>query len=218
MEAVLARVVGRLGTVWPAGCTETGRTSLVVLAGRGDRERLADRVREVKRRLAAERGSENATLALSAPVRGVAGLSAAASEATLLAALQEQADGAPPVASFAAVEDVGALRVLFPLRESGVLREFVADAIGPLQQHDRRGALRATLRAFLESGGSQVEAALRLGIHRNTLAYRLRRIADLTGRDVTDPRWWLTMHLALRAEDVLTAAARPPGAGDVEGG
>jgi purine catabolism regulator len=59
------------------------------------------------------------------------------------------------------------------------------------------------LRAFLESGGSQVDASQRLGIHRNTLAYRLRRIGDLIGRDLGDPRTWLTLHLALRASDLL---------------
>ncbi len=45
--------------------------------------------------------------------------------------------------------------------------------------------------------------AAKLGIHRNTLAYRLRRIGELIGRDVGDPRTWLTLHLALWASELL---------------
>jgi DNA-binding PucR family transcriptional regulator len=60
--------------------------------------------------------------------------------------------------------------------------------------------LRATLLAYLETGGSHVESAARLGIHRNTLAYRLKQIAVLTGTDPADPSTRLTLHLALTVE------------------
>jgi purine catabolism regulator len=93
--------------------------------------------------------------------------------------------------------------LLYHLRETPELRGFVSEALGALPAGDRRGTLRATLRAFLESGGSQVDASQRLGIHRNTLSYRLRRIGELIGRDVADPTAWLTLHLAIRASDML---------------
>jgi purine catabolism regulator len=95
------------------------------------------------------------------------------------------------------------MRLLYHLRETRELRAFVSQALGGLEQRDQRGTLRQTLRAFLESGGSQVDASHRLGIHRNTLAYRLRRIGELVGRDVADPGTWLTLHLALRASEIL---------------
>jgi purine catabolism regulator len=59
------------------------------------------------------------------------------------------------------------------------------------------------LRTYLESGGSHADASHRLGIHRNTLAYRLRRIGQLIGRDVSDPSTWLTLHLSLWASELL---------------
>jgi purine catabolism regulator len=113
-------------------------------------------------------------------------------------------------ASFGSVDDLGAMGLLYQLRESTALRGFIAGALGALPNGDQRGTLRATLRAFLESGGSQVDASRRLGIHRNTLAYRLRRIGDLVGRDVADPRVWLTLYLALRASDMLDALVDHP--------
>jgi hypothetical protein len=55
----------------------------------------------------------------------------------------------------------------------------------------RRGALPETLFTFLECGGSHVDAAKQLNIHRITLAYRLKQIADSTQRDPAEPsaRW-----------------------------
>jgi PucR family transcriptional regulator, purine catabolism regulatory protein len=54
-----------------------------------------------------------------------------------------------------------------------------------------------TLRAVLERGGVN-EAAAALGVHRNTIAYRLRRIEALTGWRLTDPELRLPLAAALR--------------------
>lgn len=48
--------------------------------------------------------------------------------------------------------------------------------------------LLQTLRAYLESGGSLEATAKSLFVHANTVRYRLRRIQELIGEDVTDPR------------------------------
>lgn len=48
--------------------------------------------------------------------------------------------------------------------------------------------LLQTLRAYLENGGSLEATAKSLFVHANTVRYRLRRIQDLIGEDVTDPR------------------------------
>ena len=104
--------------------------------------------------------------------------------------------------------------MLYPLRETSELRQFVSEALGTLERRDQRGTLRDTLRAYLETGGSHADASNRLGIHRNTLAYRLRRIGELIGRDVGDPRTWLTLHLALWASELLESTSmndRPAG-------
>ena len=55
----------------------------------------------------------------------------------------------------------------------------------------------ATLRALLDHGGVN-EAAAALGVHRNTVAYRARRIEALTGWRLADPELRLPLSLALR--------------------
>jgi PucR family transcriptional regulator, purine catabolism regulatory protein len=54
-----------------------------------------------------------------------------------------------------------------------------------------------TLRAVLDAPGP-AEAAHSLGVHRNTIAYRLRRIEDLGSWDLGDPELRVALSVALR--------------------
>jgi DNA-binding PucR family transcriptional regulator len=54
-----------------------------------------------------------------------------------------------------------------------------------------------TLAAFLASDGSPTRAADELYCHRNTVMHRLRRIEQVTGGKVADPRARLQWQLAL---------------------
>ena len=53
---------------------------------------------------------------------------------------------------------------------------------------DAGPALTETLDAYLDSGGAIEACARKLFVHPNTVRYRLKRIADFTGRDPTTPR------------------------------
>lgn len=68
-------------------------------------------------------------------------------------------------------------------------------------------SLLQTLRAYLDSDLSTLGTARRLSVHQNTIAYRLRRIHDLTGHDLHRLDDLLLLRLALRAHDLL--ACRP---------
>jgi hypothetical protein len=201
--ATVARALAPLGTTHPAGGSNGHRVTLIAAMPRMPSETLSERVRDVTMRWEQEAETAPYSLALSGPAFGVASLPRAAMEAEFVSAMQSMGDVTRRAASFGSVDDLGAMGLLYQLRDSAELRRFITEALGALPDRDQRGTLRATLRAFLESGGSQVDASQRLGIHRNTLAYRLRRIGDLVGRDVADPRSWLTLHLALRAANML---------------
>lgn len=56
----------------------------------------------------------------------------------------------------------------------------------------------ATLRAVLDGGAGGTDVAAALGVHRNTVAYRLRRIEERTGWDLADPDLRLALAVALR--------------------
>jgi PucR C-terminal helix-turn-helix domain/GGDEF-like domain len=72
---------------------------------------------------------------------------------------------------------------------------------------DRRagGALASTLRAYADCDLNVARTAERLGVHPNTVHYRLRRVQDLSGRD---PRRFAELVELLTALRLLAAPAR----------
>ena len=65
-----------------------------------------------------------------------------------------------------------------------------------------------TLRAYLDAWGDMAEAARRLGIHANTVRYRVRRLEELSGLDLRDPDERLVTELQLRLH--AQSALQPP--------
>ena len=71
-----------------------------------------------------------------------------------------------------------------------------ARVLGALEGRDHGGLITSTLRAFLATG-SVPEAARRESVHANTVSYRLRRVAELTGLDPRIPAEAALLVLAL---------------------
>lgn len=74
----------------------------------------------------------------------------------------------------------------------------------------RTGELVDTLDAFFATGGVLESTARVLYVHPNTVRYRLRRIADLTGFTATQPRDSFALRVALVVGRLDQAAPRPP--------
>jgi purine catabolism regulator len=145
---------------------------------------------------------------LSGPVRAGAGnpttfdrLSQAAREARY--ALQVCETERRDEAEFA---DLGTYQLLLSLQDPEALRTFAASVLGPIDAYDERhgGHLIPSLRAFLERNARWEAAANDLYVHRHTLRYRMRKIEELTHRELTNARDRMELFLALRARDLLT--------------
>jgi PucR family transcriptional regulator, purine catabolism regulatory protein len=113
----------------------------------------------------------------------------------------------------ASVEDLGSHRLLLALQEDAALEALSRGLLAPLRAYDQRqhGDLVASLRTFLTHNGNWEAAARALGVHRHTLRYRIRRVAELTGRDLESAADRVEFWLALQAADVL--GGRGPGRG-----
>jgi hypothetical protein len=74
-------------------------------------------------------------------------------------------------------------------------RHLVEEVFGPLAA--AKGTLIDTLTAYFQQGQSLEATARAMFVHPNTVRYRLRQVADLTGLAATDPREGLTLRLAL---------------------
>lgn len=86
--------------------------------------------------------------------------------------------------------DVRYGRMLRHLRAHSYREDLTHPAIARLDALDRAEGTDyiATLRALMLHTLNQMETANALGIHRTTLAYRLRRMQEMTGLDLTDAR------------------------------
>jgi DNA-binding PucR family transcriptional regulator len=81
-----------------------------------------------------------------------------------------------------------------------VLRSFTERLLGPLADYDasRHAELLPTLREFLACDGSWSACAARMYVHVNTVRYRISRIEELTGRDLSALPDRVEFFLALR--------------------
>ncbi len=108
------------------------------------------------------------------------------------------ADRVPQLAPVAAWSDLGVYRTLARLAPEA-LRELAAEA-GELAADPE---LARTVEGYLDRAGHVQETAAALGVHRQTLYYRLGKAERLTGRDLADGEDRLALHLALKAARLL---------------
>jgi purine catabolism regulator len=109
----------------------------------------------------------------------------------------------PPVASY---RDLGAFQLLLSLQDDEALRLYCDSVLGPLE--DASGEygdeLIRSLEVYIEQNGQWEKAARELFCHRHTLRYRIRRVEQLTGRDLSSARDRIEFWLALRARELVT--------------
>ncbi len=104
--------------------------------------------------------------------------------------------------------DLSVYRLLFQLEHSPELIAFQEETIGPLLAFEGGNELIHTLEAYFEHNGNLSQTAEALYIHRNTLIYRMERIAAITNLELDKPDNRLALQLALRIYRML---GRMPG-------
>ncbi|MFV5993443.1 PucR family transcriptional regulator [Streptomyces sp. NPDC056231] len=137
------------------------------------------------------------TLGVSAAVHSPEGLRGALEEARHA---RRVAAARPGRVCAAGHHELASHVLLLPFVPDDVRRAFTARLLDPLRDYDRRhrAELIPTLEAFLDCDGSWTRCAARLHLHVNTLRYRVGRIEQLTGRDLSRLEDKLDFFLALR--------------------
>lgn len=113
-----------------------------------------------------------------------------------------------------AFEETGAYRLLLSAvsDDPEELRSFHEETVAPLVTYDDEyeTELLRTLETFLDSDGNVASTAQQLFTHRHTVRYRLERVRDLTGHDVSSSDGRERLSLGLKAMRVL-GIGRPAG-------
>jgi sugar diacid utilization regulator len=161
----------------------------------------------VLRELESNLASYNVAVAVSRPATDPADVHRAGAEA-LLAANVAEAQRTPLLA----FEDTGAYRILLPAmsEDPAELQRFHDETVAPLIAYDEQydTDLLLTLESFLEADGNVAKTSQKLYTHRHTVRYRLERVKELTGLDVSSTDGRERLGLGLKAMRVLGIA--PP--------
>ena len=132
------------------------------------------------------------------------GLPRSLREAQLALRLQKASSPAERTSVYA---DLDVFRMLASVDDLADVDRFVHKWLGTLVSYDERKHtdLLKTLCQYLQHGGSYEDTSRALSVHRSTLKYRLQRIRELTGHDLTDPETHFSLQLATRAWVTLQA-------------
>jgi sugar diacid utilization regulator len=125
-------------------------------------------------------------------------------EAQLALRIQKAVGASDQVTLF---DDLGVYQILATDTDASVMESFTRDWLGALLDYDSvHGAqLVRTLTEYLDRGGSYDSTAAALSVHRSTLKYRLRRIREVSGYDLSSPDTQFNLQLATRAWRTLQA-------------
>ena len=161
----------------------------------------------VEREVVAALQGFTATVACSRLTQDPVDLYRAGKEA-LLAANVAEAEGRKTL-SF---EDTGSYRLLLPAmsEDPAELERFYAETVAPLAAYDEQYEtdLVNTIEAYLDNDGNVTPTADQLFTHRHTIRYRMERVKELSGHDITSTEGREKLGLGLKAMRVLGIA--PP--------
>ena len=203
MRALRALAPGSLATTEDG---EVAAAQLAVIVPAEDDERLARAAAGLARELDDSLPGFHITTGRSRRSADPVDLYRAGSEARLAVNVGE-AEGH----SLLAFEDTGAYRLLLPAmsEDPGELERFYAETIEPLVSYDEQyeTELVATVEAYLDNDGNVAATAKQLFTHRHTVRYRLERVRELCGHDVSATEGREKLGLGLKAMRVLGIAS-----------
>jgi hypothetical protein len=102
---------------------------------------------------------------------------------------------------------LGAYRTLLAMIDAREAPPAVPEPLLRLREVDGDETLLRTLETYLDSGGDTAASAAALAVHRTSLYYRLRRIEEITAKDLRSGDDRLDLHLGLRMMRLIPEAA-----------
>lgn len=136
------------------------------------------------------------------PGVGLSSLKRSLQEAEKALALVEQLGNERSVAFFG---DLSLSEMLMHVRDYQNIFRFCLDWLNDIIDYDRQNNsdLLQTMSVYFANNGNMAATAKQLNVHRNTLVYRLNRIAEITQLDTDDADVQLNLHLAIKAYHLL---------------
>ena len=101
--------------------------------------------------------------------------------------------------------DMGIYKLLMGIEDKDIIEEYYDKTIRPLLDYDRKNNsdLTVVLRSYLDHNGSVRETADELYVHRNTINYKLNKISEILGMDLSQLDSRLQLRVGFMLQDML---------------
>ncbi|OPZ44351.1 MAG: Purine catabolism regulatory protein [Actinobacteria bacterium ADurb.BinA094] len=142
------------------------------------------------------------SIGIGRPHRQLTDLRQSYYEASYAIRIRRLKDERAVIASF---DDLGSYGLLLGLQDTLSLEVFYDSVLGRLRDYDAQNSsdLVKSLASFLEANGHWGDAAEKLFVHRHTLRYRMKRVEEITGRDLGSSQDRMEFWLALKARELI---------------
>jgi purine catabolism regulator len=147
------------------------------------------------------------SIGLGRPHKSLVDLRQSYYEASYAIRIRKLKGGNGLIASFG---DLGSYGLLLGLQDTLSLQVFYDSVLGKLHEYDEQNSsdLVKSLACFLEANGHWGEAAERLYVHRHTLRYRMKRVEEITDRDLGSSQDRMEFWLALKARELIDQSTK----------
>ncbi len=104
-----------------------------------------------------------------------------------------------------AYQELGIYKLLMAVENQDVINEYYAETIQKLVEYDRLNQTNycEVLQCYLEHSGSVKETAEALFVHRNTINYKINKIEEMLGCDLSGLRTRLRYSIAFMLQKIL---------------
>lgn len=203
LDLALQRLVRQLMPMEAIAVTRSGGHGLLLAASL--RPPTLDNMRSHAHRLCAAvgklAGTQHAVRVGIGPV--VSGLDAARTSCALAEVSLRVAEAVPGFGQVVCYDELGIYGLLVHLPLDRLPPDAVPAGLRQLISKDASGHLTDTLEIYLDQAGDARASAEMLNVHRTSLYYRLSRIEQITGMNLTSGGDRLSLHLGLKLARLL---------------
>jgi purine catabolism regulator len=186
-------------------CISASRSDSVVILvqpGKMDAREIIKMAGDLQTVIAEMQPEVSASIGIGRPHRQLIDLRQSYYEASYAIKIRKLKGEPRVIASF---DDLGSYGLLLGLQDTLSLEVFYDSVLGKLQEYDEQNSsdLVKSLACFLEANGHWGDAAEKLYVHRHTLRYRMKRVEEITGRDLNQSQDRMEFWLALKAKELI---------------
>ena len=176
---------------------------LLIVAAADSEDQLCDLIRDICSHILSTLASgEQITAGCGKLTKSIRCIYKSYHQAQSIQQLQEKGKIDPSLMFYS---DMGIYKLLMEIEDKDIIEEYYDKTIRPLSDYDQKNNsdLTVVLRSYLDHNGSVKETADELYVHRNTINYKLNKISEILGMDLSRLNSRLQLSVGFMLQDML---------------